>query len=72
MRLMEEKCMFIRNPRECPNCGSTDTYVCNSRVRNKYIIRRRRCGMCGVRSTAYEISKEDFNNMRALIRKYQT
>lgn len=39
---------------QCPDCGSTDTSVINTRPTMKSIRRRRECNACGSRFTTYE------------------
>lgn len=52
----------MNNPYQCESCGAESLYVTDTdKIRDKNCIRRRkRCSMCGHRSTTYEICEEDF------------
>ena len=42
---------------KCPQCGSDNNYVIDSRPSTEYGVRRRReCNECGKRFTTYEIT----------------
>ena len=43
----------------CPECGSPDTYVIESRASNGTIRRRREC-VCGHRFTTYEVNEKQW------------
>ena len=60
--------MVTHNPRQCPNCGSEQVMVYDSRSRDHYIIRRRKCMDCDNRFTSYEILESDYRYMRDFIR----
>lgn len=43
----------------CPACGHSESTVVDSRAASYGIRRRRRCKLCGLRSTTVEVLKED-------------
>lgn len=64
--------MVKRHPRECSNCGSLETCVCDSRNGDTYIRRSRKCPICGTKNGAYEISEEEYKGMKELVEKFNT
>ena len=50
----------------CPECGSKDNGVADTRSNDKPrgIYRRRVCKECGLRFTTYEITEEDFDRIK--------
>lgn len=55
--------------KECPNCLSQSFYVIEGKSVWNYKRRRRCCEKCGYRATTYEVSKEDFELIREILRK---
>lgn len=41
----------------CPNCGSYNFYVKDSRPEDNYVMRKRYCEDCGSKFTTYEYIK---------------
>lgn len=52
------------NVRSCPKCGSESITVCDSRVYNKWLRRRRGCNLCGTKFSTVEIPAELFADLR--------
>lgn len=49
---------------QCPRCKAYGLSCTDSRPDGETIRRRRRCLNCGFRFTTYEISKEDYRNLK--------
>lgn len=54
--------------RDCPVCHAFDGKITETRTRDGYIYRRRRCGKCGVRWT----TREMFWSMKPVPREGET
>lgn len=46
-----------------PCCHSTDSFICDSRMSNGTIRRRRVCRLCGHRFTTYEVSRDEYDRL---------
>ena len=49
---------------KCPRCKAYGLSITDSRPDGETIRRRRRCLNCGYRFTTYEISNEDYRNLK--------
>lgn len=48
----------------CPECGSNQVCVINSRSKEDFVFRRRRCLDCNARFNTFEIHEARFNSLR--------
>lgn len=48
----------------CKECKGTKFIICDSRKHNGYVRRRRKCVNCDTSFTTYEISREDFEDLK--------
>lgn len=55
-----------RGARVCEQCGKNNVYIINTRYDSfgKYVRRRLYCEDCEHRWTTYEVTKEDFENVK--------
>lgn len=55
-----------KGARVCNGCGGSNVYVKDTRYDSygKYVRRRLECLDCGERWTTYEVTKEDFENVK--------
>ena len=53
-------------PTNCSNCGACEVRVMETRSNNRAIRRRKECLACKHRETTYEISQEEYRQLRTL------
>ena len=57
--------------RDCPECGSSDTHIVDTRSIREAVRRRRQCRDCRQRWTTYEITAEVFERLSRRAQAYQ-
>lgn len=51
-------------PSNCSKCGSLAVFVIESRVTGSARRRRKRCDRCGFRETTYEITRDEYKELK--------
>ena len=56
---------------KCPRCGSLNIMVLESRPREDFYFRRRKCNACGYRFSTAEISMDEYNDYVNKVNNYE-
>lgn len=57
---------------ECKYCGSTELYVCDSRIMPSGVRKRaRECMECSQKTYSIEVERTEYENLQAELKKYR-